>query len=335
MVKNLFKHARKFLPLIGIILLGYLVYSLGLEDIKNAFLSIHLIYVIFALSLTFPRVLIRNYAWRMIQEEQKIHLTYFQSLKIFMIGYFYASFTPGFVGQLMRLPYMKEKTGERYGKLFINTVIEVTLRQIAIYVMILFGLIMVIERFSGIELFRTITMIIIAALIVTAFIVIYFIGKERGEKLLKLLVKYFMPKKFKETYYRFVGTFYKDFPRLTRLIIPFFLSFMTWIIIFSQEYIIVMAVGANIPYLSFLLLFPVANIAGYIPITFAGLGTRELASILIFSTLFGVAEYKIFVFTLVGFIVTVIFTGFLGFLVSLTETRKKDISNLKNIMKKG
>ncbi len=335
MAKKIFKYAKKFLPLIGIVLLGYLVYSLGLENINNAFLSIHPIYIILALSLTLPRVIIRNYAWRMIQKEQKIHLTFFQSLKIFMIGYFYASFTPGFAGQLMRLPYMKEKTGERYGKLFMNTLIEVTLRQIAIYVMIIFGLIMVIERFSEIGLFRTILMIIIVAIIVTIFIVTYFIRKERGEKLLKFLVKYLIPKKFKNTYYGFVNTFYEDFPRITRLIIPFLLSFMTWIIIFSQEYIIVMALGVNISYLSFLLLFPVANIAGYIPITFAGLGTRELVSILIFSTLFGVAEHKIFVFTLVGFIVTDIFTGFLGFLVSLTEARKNNIPVLKNITNKG
>jgi uncharacterized protein (TIRG00374 family) len=97
---------------------------------------------------------------------------------------------------------------------------------------------------------------------------------------------------------------------------------VTWAIIFSQEYIIVIAVGADIPYLGFLLLFPIANIAGYIPITFAGIGTRDFVSILIFSTLFGVKESDIFVFTLIGFIVTDIFTGFLGFLISLTETRK-------------
>ena len=100
-------------------------------------------------------------------------------------------------------------------------------------------------------------------------------------------------------------------------------------IIFSQEYIIVIAIGADIPYLSFLLLFPIANIAGYIPITFAGLGTRDFVSILIFSTLFGVKESDILVFTLIGFIVTDIFTGFLGFIVSLTETRKKPLDFLK------
>jgi len=321
--KNLFDRVKKFLPLIGIVLLFYIIYNLNFEDIKNAFLSIKPIYLVLALSLTLPAVLIRNFAWWLIQKEQKINLSYFQSLKIFLIGYFYASITPAFVGHLMRIPYMNEKTGEPYGKLFINVILEVTIRSVAIYIMIIFGLIMVIESFPEIELFKTIRIIMIIVIIFTILILVYFIKKERGEKLFYLFVKYLIPKKFKKTYYEFVDTFYNDFPRVNRIIIPFLLGFVTWIIVFSQEYIIVMALEANIPYLSFLLLFPVANVAGFLPITFAGLGVRETVSILIFSTLFAVTQEEVLVFTLVGFIVTDIFTGFIGFLVSLTEVRKK------------
>lgn len=323
MAKNLFDRVKKFLPLIGIVLLFYIIYNLNFEDIKNAFLSIKPIYLVLALSLTLPAVLIRNFAWWLIQKEQKINLSYFQSLKIFLIGYFYASITPAFVGHLMRIPYMNEKTGEPYGKLFINVILEVTIRSVAIYIMIIFGLIMVIESFPEIELFKTIRIIMIIVIIFTILILVYFIKKERGEKLFYLFVKYLIPKKFKKTYYEFVDTFYNDFPRVNRIIIPFLLGFVTWIIVFSQEYIIVMALEANIPYLSFLLLFPVANVAGFLPITFAGLGVRETVSILIFSTLFAVTQEEVLVFTLVGFIVTDIFTGFIGFLVSLTEVRKK------------
>jgi hypothetical protein len=321
--KNLFDRIKKFLPLIGIVLLFYLIYSLNLEDIKNAFLSIKPIYVILALLLTLPAILIRNYAWQLIQKEQKIKLSYFQSLKIFLIGYFYASITPAFVGHLMRIPYMNEKTGEPYGKLFINVIIEVTVRTIAIYIMIILGLIMVIESFPDIQFFKTIRIIMFIVLVFTILIVVYFFKRERGEKLFYLLVKYLIPKKFKSTYYDFVDTFYNDFPRFKQIIIPFLLGFVTWIIVFSQEYLIVMALEVNIPYLSFLLLFPVANVAGFLPITFAGLGVRETVSILIFSTLFAVTREEVLVFTLVGFIVTDIFTGFIGFLVSLTEVRKK------------
>ena len=105
------------------------------------------------------------------------------------------------------------------------------------------------------------------------------------------------------------------------MILPYFLGALTWIIVFSQEYMILLGLGLEIPYLVFLLLFPIANTAGFIPITFAGLGTRELTAIFIFTTLFPVSKEQILVLSLVGFIVTDLFLGFLGFLLSLTESR--------------
>jgi len=313
--KNLFKHAKKFLPVIGVIILIYIIFRLDIEEIKTAFLSIKPIFIIIALSLTLPRLLIRNYAWQLIQKEHKIKLTYFQSLKIFLIGYFYCSITPGYIGQLMRIPYMKEKTKEPYGKLFINSTIESIVHTLSLYGLVIIGAFLLMEKFPEI------LPISIAWVIILVIIVFYFIKKERGEKLLYKLIKYFIPKRTKPNLNRFVKTFYNDFPRVNKMILPFILGIFTWIIVFTQEYIIVIALGLDIPYLYFLLLFPVANVVGFIPITFAGLGTRELAAIVIFTTLFAVAEEKIFVVSLVGFIITDIFTGFIGFLATLTEAR--------------
>ena len=124
MTRKIFTHAKKILPFIGIAILIYIVFNLDLGEIKDDILSIHPSYIAIALSLTIPRLILRNYAWQLIQKEHKIKLSYFQSLKIFLIGYFYGNITPGYLGQLMRIPYMKEKTKQPYGKLFVNTTIE-------------------------------------------------------------------------------------------------------------------------------------------------------------------------------------------------------------------
>jgi uncharacterized membrane protein YbhN (UPF0104 family) len=105
------------------------------------------------------------------------------------------------------------------------------------------------------------------------------------------------------------------------MILPYVLGIITWIIVFSQEYMILLGLRLQIPYFAFLVLFPIANTAGFIPITFAGLGTREVTAIFIFTTLFPVAREQILVLSLIGFVVTDLFLGFLGFLLSLTESR--------------
>lgn len=319
MARKIFKQAKKFLPLIGIAIFVYIVYNLDIEKIIVVFLSINPIFIICSLALTIPRLIIRNTAWQIIQKEQKITISFFQSLKIFLIGYFYGSITPGYVGQLMRVPYMKEKTGAPYGKLFVNSLMETIIHTLSLYGMMLIGALLVMGVLPELLYISGIWVVLLA------IVLFYFIKRERGEKLFHLLIQYLIPKKLKTNLYRFVDTFYTDFPEIKKLLLPLILGIFTWIIIFSQEYIIVLALGIDIPYLYFLLLFPIANVVGFIPITFAGLGTRELTAIFLFSTLFGVGEEEVFVFTILGFVITDIFTGFIGFILSLTETKKRNM----------
>ena len=62
---------------------------------------------------------------------------------------------------------------------------------------------------------------------------------------------------------------------------------------------------------------------GILPISFAGVGTRELASVALFTLALGVAADTVFAFTLVGFLITDVVTGFIGFLLTLTEAKPR------------
>ena len=163
-------------------------------------------------------------------------------------------------------------------------------------------------------------------------ILLYFTKKHRGEKIFHHLIKLLVPRALKQVIQQFIDTFYDDFPKLKTLMIPFLLSIITWIVVFSQEYIFIIALGLNvkIPFLAFLFLYPIANVAGFIPITFAGVGIREIVAMEIFYTIFAVTKEEIAVFALMGFLITDVLTGFLGFLFSLTESidTKQHLKNM-------
>jgi uncharacterized protein (TIRG00374 family) len=315
MVKNLINKVKLILPFIGLIILVYIFYSLDIHKITTAFISIEPIFVIYALLLTVPLLLIRNVIWQIILKEQKITVGFFVSLKIYLIGIFYGSISPGYYGQLMRVPYLKEKTSEPFGKLFINTIIETFIHSFSLFGMMIIGALMVIGTLPEL---LPVTVIWVLCF---ALLALFFTKKDRGEKFFRIIISYLIPKKIKPHLNAFVDTFYIDFPRFKTMIIPYILGAVTWVIVFSQEYMILIGLGLEIPYFEFLVLFPIANTAGFIPITFGGLGTRELTAIFIFTTLFSVAKEQILVLSLVGFIVTDLFLGFLGFLLSLTESR--------------
>lgn len=317
MVKNLLGKLKLLLPFIGLGILAYLIYTLDIQKIITAFLSIDFIYVVYALVLTIPLLLIRNVAFQIVLKEQKITISSFESLKIYLIGIFYGSFTPGYSGQLMRIPYLKEQTGEPFGKLFINTLIDTFVHSFSIYGMIIIGAFLVVGTIPSL------LPVTIVWMIGFCLAVVYFARKERGEKFFRVLITYLIPKKIKPHLTAFVDTFYTDFPRFKMMFIPYLLGILTWVIVFSQEYLILLGLGLDIPYLTFLALYPIANVAGFIPITFGGLGTREFTAILIFTTLFSVTAEQILVLSLVGFCVTDIFLACIGFLLSLTETRVK------------
>ncbi|PNX45715.1 MAG: hypothetical protein BV459_07865, partial [Thermoplasmata archaeon M11B2D] len=124
MAQTILRKIKLVLPFIGLFILAYIIYSLDIEKIISAFLSINPMFLVYSLLLTIPLLLIRNMTWQIILKEQTITVGFFYSLKVYLIGVFYGSITPGFSGQLMRVPYLKEKTKEPYGKLFINTIIE-------------------------------------------------------------------------------------------------------------------------------------------------------------------------------------------------------------------
>ncbi len=322
---HLFSRLKKFFPIIGIFLFIYTIYILDIGKIIEAFLSIDPIFLLIALPLTIPHIIIRNKAWLLIQKEQNIHIPFWISLKIFLIGYFYGSITPAYVGQLMRIPYMKEQTNEPYGKLFINSFLETTLHTLSLYGMIFIGALLVLGSFPHL------LYLIIAWFVILTVIIAFFIDKKRGEKAFHFLVRHLAPSRLKPYFTQFFDTFYHDFPMIRSLFLPGFIAMFTWIIVFSQEYLIVMALDLDIPYLYFLLLFPVANAAGFLPITFAGLGTREFTAVIIFSTLFNVPGEQVFVVSLLGFIITDIVIGLIGLVVAVFDARSKGVS-LKKMM---
>lgn len=320
--KNLVTFFRKFLPLIGIAILIYLIIDIGPNKILSTFLLISPLNVLLSISLTVPLLLIRNFAWIKMQRLQRIHMSYFRSLKITLIGYFYGAITPGYLGQLMRIPYMKEETNEPLGKLFVNNIIEAVLRTFALYIMMILGALLLISRLPN--------ALPITCLILTAFIIFYsmFIKKERGEAIFHFLIKILIPRKAKPFLTQFVNTFYKDFPSLKKLIVPFLLGVPTWIILYSQIYILGMSLDVEIPYFAFILLYPIANVISFLPITSAGLGTREAALIFLFS-FYGVPPEKTMVISLAGYVFTDLLTGLCGFVVSVVEAKNNRIFSKK------
>jgi uncharacterized protein (TIRG00374 family) len=325
--KNIIKLIKKFTPIIGIILLIYLIINIGTNEIIATFLKLSPIYIIASALITIPRVLLRNYQWQLILKKQNISVSYIKSLKIFLIGYFYGAVTPGYLGVLMRIPYLKAETNQPLGKLFINSFILSAVNNLVLYFMAIIAAIIISEHIP-----EALPLAVIV-LILNVLFYLYFIKKDRGEKTFHILIKFFIPKKTRVYFTQFINTFYNDFPYIKDFALPALLSIPFWIIMYSQIYILALSLNIDIPYFTFILFYSIANLISFIPITVAGLGTREAVLIFLFS-IYGTTPEKALVISLSGHIITDVLTGFYGFIISIFEARnnKKDVVEIKKIL---
>ena len=67
---------KKIIPVIGFIILVYILLNINLEKILIDFLKINPIYLFLSMFSIAPIILISNYQWQILLKKQKINVTY-------------------------------------------------------------------------------------------------------------------------------------------------------------------------------------------------------------------------------------------------------------------
>ncbi|HEC92130.1 MAG TPA: flippase-like domain-containing protein [Candidatus Atribacteria bacterium] len=307
---------KKSLPLIGVAIFVYLAYTTGIDKIFSTFLKFSPLSLIVVSLISLIVVNIYALQWQYILRKQKIKINFLQTLKIFLIGCFYGSISPGYLAQHIRVIYLKKVTKEPYGKLFAGSIIIAVINIIAICIMSILGSLLIIERYPSV--FYT----VVLSLTIFAATLFYFIKKERGEKIFYLLIKFLVPKKIKGRFRDFIYTLYDDFPNTRDFIAPLLFGFLILMVMYTQFYILAISLGIKIPFLVFIFLLPIANVTALLPITPAGLGTREAVLILLLSLYDIPAELSI-ALSLTGYLLSDFLYGIYGLIVLSIETLKK------------
>jgi len=313
---------KKIMPLVGLIILLYLILNIGIDNITNTILKIKPLYLIIPLLLNIPIILIANYEWQLLLKKQKIFVSYIKSLKTFLIGTFYGSITPGYIGQLVRIFYLKKETNEPIGKLYTNYFIFTAINTLLCFIFAFLGAILILEKFPQAFPFACFSLIAIL------LIYTYFIKKERGEKTLHLFIKLLIPKRLRKYPSKFIDTSYKDFPHKKDLVLPFIIGVMNNILVLSQIYILALSFNIELPFLNFILLYSISNLISFIPFSASGLGIRE-ATLVFLLSLYGVPAEIAFVISILIHLTTYMTKGFIGFIISVAEAFSMKKTDLK------
>jgi uncharacterized protein (TIRG00374 family) len=309
---------NKIIPLIGLLFFIYILYSIGPEKILLTFLVIKPELFLLALLFFIPRMLIYAFKWQYLCHLQKMNISLIDVIKIFLISLFYGSVTPGGVGYYIRIYYIREKCDSSLEKCITNSLIDSATGFIGGLLLSLFGALFLLRHNPG--FFPT--LLIASIIYLTVFI--FFMKKERGNKTVQLLIKPFIPDRFKVRIDQSLESLYTDIPSINKIPRILLIEIILWIIGAFQVWIIAQSFSIMIPIHLFILMSIIAAMAGSIPISIGGLGVREGTFVYLLAN-YGVTAEIAFVIALSGFLVKKLLPGLIGLPLSYKFKTPKNV----------
>ncbi len=271
MFENLFnKKNRRYwksaLRIIGIIIFLVILAKVDLNALIKELRRLNVFFLIIAISFTFPVFLIRAYKLKIFLKSYKIDESVFYLLKASFISRFFSVITPGQLGDFVKVFYIKK------GKRKYVDVIQATFLDRLFDV----GLIFV----TGLLSTFFVKDIIPSQLVYLSFggiiiVVFLFLFKKPRYFFAKILGR-FIPDKLKKI---FKGKGFKV-PSKPTLIKGFLLAIISLLFLILRFFFLSEALHLKVNFIYVTFVFIIMSLATYLPISVAGLGTKD--AVLIF-----------------------------------------------------
>jgi len=308
---------KKILPVIGIVILVVILFTLDFGKIFDIFSKLNPLYLFLSFFILVPLLILANIEWQLLLRRQKIHVSFWYSIKNFFIGYFYGFITPGAFGAYTRSIYLSKESGAPLPKCVSNIIIFNTLEFLAMLFVGAIGAIYLSHLYP--YLFYT----IIVVMIIVLGLFLFFFKSERSKVLFSKIVQMRIFATLKDKVEGSIDTFFDDLPRFKDVILPFAISIFGWVLKSVMFFYVAKMFSINIGFIDFIFIMAVVDVVASIPVSIYGLGTREVSMIAMFAV-FGVAKEPIVSLSLFWFVVIWLTPSVIGAIVTFFETKKFD-----------
>ena len=283
-------------------LLAYLLLSIDVGTISSTIIHMDIVPLILCVPLVGVMYAIRAEKWKTLLKPIGIEMPFLSSLKIYLIGTFYGSVTPGRAGELSRSFFMGDKKSKTIPTVIIDRVTDIIC-------------LLALSAISIIVFFNSMTLTVILVLLIIVFAACSVALLHRGAvSFLFSLLK--IGDEHRDDYLSTVEATVRD---RRALAYAFVLTFCYYAVNTLAFWLILRALSVTInPVIA--LALPVIIIMGNVPISISGLGVRELVSVTVFSMFNSSAAYG-FSASLVLYLLTSLLPGLVGLVFTLEGVR--------------
>jgi uncharacterized protein (TIRG00374 family) len=264
--------------LLGVILFIVILTRVDLSSVLSVIADVNLSYLGTAIVLTIPMLVLKSWRWQSLLKMQGIAYPLRQAFPAYVGGLYLGMVTPGRLGELGRAFYLTNDRGLSLGAAFSSVVVD---RLLDIYVLLLaggYGLIAYSLLPGG-----TIPSVIILVLLVA--LPLSLLRKTIGKGLIRAIYHVRLFARFRARIDTSADQFYHGVDMLARprLILPLAITLAAWAVYFAQCYLLVLSLEFHLSYLDTAVYMAAAILVTLIPISIAGIGTRDATLIALFS----------------------------------------------------
>ena len=318
---------KPFLRLIGIGILLWLVSRVDLLQCWDIIKEMHVVYFLFAMLISLPLLMVKAYRWKFILKLQDIDYP-FKKVFLSYLGSIYAGLiTPGRIGEYAKIFYLRHDKHISVGKAFSSVLIDRLLD--------LFFLLSIAG--AGVLVYYNAAWLYLSSFLV--FMVVVILGlslKNKYGMLSQFLFRMISSEKWNGLNLQ-MGDFLKGIEDLQKWKFYFavFLTFVSYCLFFIRCYLIAVALGISINFFTFIFFMSLTSLAVLVPVSVAGLGTREGTLIFLFSQV-AIPQEVALGFSLLILCAVNLWTGILGFMAWMVEplpvaSLKRNIRNSEEV----
>jgi uncharacterized protein (TIRG00374 family) len=298
--------ARWLLRLLGPALLA--IIFVRLDDpgaVWRLFASAHPGWLALALAVNFVAIHLKVVRWQVMLRARGIHYATKDAWLAFSSSLYLAMTTPGRVGDVLRVQYLKHDAGASYAEGLASVVMD---RLADLYVLSAFVAVAMVRYAPVIAGDLWILSWVVVAATVLGPLVLLVPGL--AERLMTRAWARLANDPEADGLARFLGALRAQVSRTLVITLP--LTVVSFLVGFGQGYLAALALGVPISFFDAVCLLAVANLMGLLPISMSGVGIREAFFAVVFPAI-GLAAAQGVAFGLFVFLVVYVALAVIGF----------------------
>lgn len=269
---------RLLLRGIGLAAFGLILSQIDIPDLVDLVRGASIGYLIAAVPLIFAILGVKALRWGGILRAVGIDLELRTLMHAYLASFYVGAVTPGRLGELIKVLYVTERGHPRSEAIF-GTLLD---RAWDIAFLVIVGSIAML-RFAT---FFAAPLYLVAA---TALLLLLTFGgvvrnRGKGKAALRRVLGLVLPESFRATTEQVILEFVGHWTALCRRDFGIALlgTLVSWLLYYMQIYLLTLGIGVPLPFSEMVLMVTFSSLLSLLPITVAGIGTRDVTLIALF-----------------------------------------------------